>query len=932
MNTLLIEDVQRWQLYAPKPPPDDPVLLKRLTAALALPFGNENMTEALKSLRTLGFVLETPAENPSPCTNLAHHIACTLLNFSIHHGTSSPFVFSLQLAQHSISIPLRSNLLFVHLSNILCINIFIFSSRAKPRAYTADSSSSIAFFHRVDSFHGTSEYCVIAPSSHIPGSDRVLLPAPPPTFQSPVEVATFRRGSRTNLQSTKKKVVSPDLQTCINALDRICADRVATDIRKAVKDIMSKKKFKNGESRESLLATKGPELKHDMMARTSVPRGTLQNALGLLRQEQDLDPCFGYVHLRRLLLDGVNLTAWIRAVESSFDMSWQQELEQASEEDHQRQVKVEEKEDDSKDEQIRTCTVTLKQILRPDLMEDYSDIVEIAEGRQRAISNTVDELCVLIQKTLLVVTSGVLYDDVSSQSPKDPFDITQLFPSWFTFRSDINPLINIAQLPPRLQTDIEAGIKKPKSQDDLAHLFSQDHIQFLHSQFLSPRREHNSVEGSSKGHAVSEEAGSLVRGKHELWSKAAEVVRESSSTADIPASPQGMTTTINEHIRLLSTAVGNLWTGSIYKKSLDYLLRILLRLHLAPDRESKYWNRTHVAAQKQAQVKERNLKKSRKKWKSKLKKSCDRLAHLVSRGTNNDRAIGAVLRSLNNIASQRPVSIQTKIPNIECRLAEMAMGTVIDEPVCPDLDGEDEDGEEDDEGRGDEVAMEIDDEEAKPKEPSRARLRSLQAVLKMLVESPNISHDINWSWVKKSGYKGNDFTEKECRVVAYLANLLRLFIPKRRPRADGKGYQDSLAHVALRAPIVLIANSVLRAAGYPEFTRRNAPQTSSASLHGLQLGAVGLYEAFCGRGERQFDVQDASKNPLTNYITLQSSPENKRAIFESFFNMRKVEKVCSDHGLTFREDHICGRMDHKAYWKRCRTWSESIRLSRRQCI
>ncbi|KAI8361692.1 hypothetical protein B0O80DRAFT_165575 [Mortierella sp. GBAus27b] len=362
-----------------------------------------------------------------------------------------------------------------------------------------------------------------------------------------------------------------------------------------------------------------------------------------------------------------------------------------------------------------------------------------------------------------------------------------------------------------------------------------------------------------------------------------------------------MTTTINEHIRLLSTAVGNLWTGSIYKKSLDYLLRILLRLHLAPDRESKYWNRTHVAVQKQAQVKETNLKKSRKKWKSKLKKSCDRLAHLVSRGTNNDRAIGAVLRSLNNIASQRPVSIQTKIPNIECRLAEMAMGTVIDEPVCPDLDGEDEDGEEDDEGRGDEVAMEIDDEEAKPKEPSRARLRSLQAVLKMLVESPNISHDINWSWVKKSGYKGNDFTEKECRVVAYLANLLRLFIPKRRPRADGKGYQDSLAHVALRAPIVLIANSVLRAAGYPEFTRRNAPQTSSASLHGLQLGAVGLYEAFCGRGERQFDVQDASKNPLTNYITLQSSPENKRAIFESFFNMRKVEKVCSDHGLTFRD-------------------------------
>jgi hypothetical protein len=310
------------------------------------------------------------------------------------------------------------------------------------------------------------------------------------------------------------------------------------------------------------------------------------------------------------------------------------------------------------------------------------------------------------------VASGVLFEgDVSSQSPKDPFDARQLFPSWFTFRSDINPLIKIAPLPPQLQSDIEAGIKKRKSQDDVAHLLSQDHIQFLHSRFLSPHREHNSVEGSNRGHTGSEEAGSLVRGKHELWSKAADFVRESSSTADIPTSPQGMSTTINEHIRLLSTAVGNLWTGSIYKKSLDYLLRILLRLHLAPDRESKYWDRIHVAAEKQEQVKEMTSKKNRKKWKSKLKKSCDRLAHLISRGTNNDRAIGAVLRSMNNIASQRPVSMQTKIPNIECRLAEIARMTEINERGCPDLDDEDEDedeDEEDEEGKGIEAAMVID--------------------------------------------------------------------------------------------------------------------------------------------------------------------------------------------------------------------------------
>ncbi|KAF9963793.1 hypothetical protein BGZ65_011606 [Modicella reniformis] len=80
----------------------------------------------------------------------------------------------------------------------------------------------------------------------------------------------------------------------------------------------------------------------------------------------------------------------------------------------------------------------------------------------------------------------------------------------------------------------------------------------------------------------------------------------------------------------------------------------------------------------------------------------------------------------------------------------------------------------------------------------------------MLVESPKISKDIDVNWVKKSAFAGKDFS-------ADLANRLRPFIPKRRPRADGKGFQDSLDNVALRLPIVMIANNVLRSAGYPTY-------------------------------------------------------------------------------------------------------------------
>ncbi|KAI8345405.1 hypothetical protein B0O80DRAFT_474073 [Mortierella sp. GBAus27b] len=97
----------------------------------------------------------------------------------------------------------------------------------------------------------------------------------------------------------------------------------------------------------------------------------------------------------------------------------------------------------------------------------------------------------------------------------------------------------------------------------------------------------------------------------------------------------------------------------------------------------------------------------------------------------------------------------------------------------------------------------------------------------------------------------------------------------------------------------MIANSVMRAAGYPAFTRNIAPQKSCGSLDGLQLGAAGLFETFCNKRGGRFDIQDASGRPLTNQLNL--SPQDKRTIFESFFDMSRVERICGAHGLGFRE-------------------------------
>jgi hypothetical protein len=189
--------------------------------------------------------------------------------------------------------------------------------------------------------------------------------------------------------------------------------------------------------------------------------------------------------------------------------------------------------------------------------------------------------------------------------------------------------------------------------------------------------------------------------------------------------------------------------------------------------------------------------------------------------------------------------------------------------------------------------------EGKAKEPSRARLRSLQAVLKTLLESPFIEEKINPNWVRKTVHVKNDFTDKEFEVVAMLANVLRPYVPKRQSSTKG-----SVAHVALRAPLVLIANAVLRATGYHQFTRETCPSISPSSMHGLILSARGIYEVFCSRQEGQFDITDVAGERLTDGNKVTKIPGNRRHVFGAFFDLATVDKICKSHGLQFADRYV----------------------------
>ena len=135
--------------------------------------------------------------------------------------------------------------------------------------------------------------------------------------------------------------------------------------------------------------------------------------------------------------------------------------------------------------------------------------------------------------------------------------------------------MNVAPIPEQLQKRIEDAFDT-ESPDEILKLFSKEHIQKLYSAFLG-------VSGSSQDASEIEP----------FWGRIQDIIRDHDSDRDskLPTPPKpkvtaaGLSRTMLEHTTQLATNMTNIWSGSIMKKMIDHLLRILLRIHLAPNRE-----------------------------------------------------------------------------------------------------------------------------------------------------------------------------------------------------------------------------------------------------------------------------------------------------------------------------------------------------------
>ncbi|KAF9109264.1 hypothetical protein BGX30_008465, partial [Mortierella sp. GBA39] len=182
-----------------------------------------------------------------------------------------------------------------------------------------------------------------------------------------------------------------------------------------------------------------------------------------------------------------------------------------------------------------------------------------------------------------------------------------------------------------------------------------------------------------------------------------------------------------------------------------------------------------------------------------------------------------------------------------------------------------------------------------PKEPSRSRLRAIQTVAKMLLESPKLEQAPDINWVRKSCNDPDDFSELECAAIVRIVGTLRDYVPKRREKHDG-GTSPPEHNAATMIRAVLLSNHLLRYTGYADFTRQFSPAPSISTLHPIPLSAAGIYEVLCPSSDLHFDVKIDETHPITS---VEHANKNQLAVFANFFDLKKIEKVCTTYGLEF---------------------------------
>jgi hypothetical protein len=320
------------------------------------------------------------------------------------------------------------------------------------------------------------------------------------------------------------------------------------------------------------------DLRSDLLEKSRVPRGLfdLANELGGLSS---------FTIQKHLGRNHQVLELWKTYVINHFDEITRNDYDQY--EEFHRAV-LNNRPSFPEEERIRTFRVMLSAILRPDLPEATKQIF-INRIKEAAIIMTdlKGDLYSLVHMVMLECarrgfTVQANTETIALNSPQFSarLDIAELLPvTWHLHKETLvdGKFIPVAPIPNNLP--------KINKKSDISGLFNSGHIQWLYTNVFSSATKRNATSGEN----------------HPIWSELKVLGLETSPTS-------GLSSTASSSVQQVAESVMRMWSGNIFRRSLDRLLLVCLRKHLAPKKERADLDRKK---EKTEQVKENQNVKHR---------------------------------------------------------------------------------------------------------------------------------------------------------------------------------------------------------------------------------------------------------------------------------------------------------------------------------
>jgi hypothetical protein len=345
----------------------------------------------------------------------------------------------------------------------------------------------------------------------------------------------------------------------------------------------------------------------------------------------------------------------------------------------------------------------------------------------------------------------------------------------------------------------------------------------------------------------------------------------------------------------------NLWSGKVFDYSLNHLLTIYFRSHLAPKREIRNMESLSEYEELAKQKKlERQTHTSRNSIRQKIRREQKIAKKFEKRLEAVDQAAEQTkwhtkIRYTQELITKHNLSKQDYHNDTASNIIEIEEWFLSDEEDEDWLPSDEEDEElslsdneaDADKDQHNDAVLAAEPAIPSEKEVSAARINKfINLAKKLLYQAVSIGTLPERLNEEKKRFK--NISEDGRKAFIRIFTLLRNYMPEK----------DLRQSIVAKLPIVLISNFVQRCAGYRKFTRRIFPTISPAKIHSFNVDAAAIYEMMASSlVEEHFNIVDHNNNPITS---CRFAISNKLATFANFFDIGEINKICASYGQTFQ--------------------------------